>query len=704
VPIVIEIPERINLAKATFQFDFWSGSPTMTGFTPGSPPRFGDGNVRIWTKDGDQPRSANSIHLGGNLVMDGTYYTAQQLGFTDNNRTITLYVEGHSLSSSFGNREIIVNMDYNLNGQTVRVEDRVKYTVTEDGLWYDNWYISSKVIDAVAFEPLCIPGIIAAGGTANEYGTFRIYKHPGDASCSDNTYPITVEFTLNDYTLTPGQVLGVNNTDYIVMANNTTVPITKVNGVDTGSVVIPAGQDYVDVYIQALDDNDSDEELVYLNVTRAYSTKGLVADKFFNVGNTGGDYVVIKDEGWAVKSVEWESSPYGNDLFYTWTGRSVYADQNTPNVVGNDYLKMNVVVAIEGFLPTGGGTVNIGWIDPPNASGTGAANYTQLGLSTTSLTFYNNNLTQTVTSTVGMHPGDNYIVKATANNGKLNNTVYSEILTVWRRFWLELDQMEAPDPLKLNQYGINVDGFHASKEYHGTFTDANGIPIEGLWARPGTPLHAPEPRNFDVLFQPPKPDPSILIRAMHDACVSVIVVDETQFRKWYPQPAPFREKMAFKHNMSNDSAINNNQLLSEIRGIGNQTRDLPVTDLGFMCGQGIGGYEPYQHESNDTHIVGNVTGFANKGYTYPNPNVFMLFQETIRDIVSTDNTIKRTELEINQLVTFHEFLHWYGFVDTLVANVPIDGSIMGKDWYTSNTIDAYLKLSSTQIKKIQAFV
>jgi hypothetical protein len=75
---------------------------TMTGYTPGSPPRFGDGNVRIWTKDGDQPRSANSIHLGGNLVMDGAYYTAQNLGFADSNgnlltTTITLCVEGHSV-------------------------------------------------------------------------------------------------------------------------------------------------------------------------------------------------------------------------------------------------------------------------------------------------------------------------------------------------------------------------------------------------------------------------------------------------------------------------------------------------------------------------------------------------------------------------------------------------------------------------------
>ena len=98
-----------------------------TGYTPGSPPRFGDGNIRIWNKDGDQPRSANSISSYGNLVMDGAYYTAEHLGFTDTERTITLYVEGHSLGSNV----IIVSMDYNDSGHKVHVEDAVKYTVIQ---------------------------------------------------------------------------------------------------------------------------------------------------------------------------------------------------------------------------------------------------------------------------------------------------------------------------------------------------------------------------------------------------------------------------------------------------------------------------------------------------------------------------------------------------------------------------------------------
>ena len=155
-------------------------------------------------------------------------------------------------------------------------------------------------------------------------------QHPGDENCRDNTYPITVEFTLNDpaiYTSSPDHILGVYGSDYTVMVDNALVPITVTNGVTKGSVVIPAGQSYVDVIIKALDDSDDDEELMCLNVTKAYSAEGLLVNEPFQIGNTGGEAVIIKDAGWAVKSVVWQKNATGNDLFQTWTGLSVYPDK-----------------------------------------------------------------------------------------------------------------------------------------------------------------------------------------------------------------------------------------------------------------------------------------------------------------------------------------------------------------------------------------
>ena len=224
----------------------------------------------------------------------------------------------------------------------------------------------------------------------------------------------------------------------------------------TWMAIIPAGQNYVDVTVKALDDSDTDEESVFLKVTTAYglhlTTNANNPAHCFKLisGGTSEDFVLIKDAGWAVKSVEWQQNANGNELFGTWTGRSVYADSDTPNPVYSDYRNVDVVVTVEGLLPVNGGVVVLDCLDPPNASNTGAANYDgtsifHLGTSSFAiLTFYN--LApfcpippQTITTKVGSHAGDNYIIAATADNGKPDNVVKSEILTVWRRLWVECD-------------------------------------------------------------------------------------------------------------------------------------------------------------------------------------------------------------------------------------------------------------------------
>ena len=429
--------------------------------------------------------------------------------------------------------------------------------------------------------------------------------------------------------------------------------------------------------------------------------------KAYEVANPGRyDMATVKVENtWSVRLIEWQKHEDGNDLISTWTGLSVYADSDTPNPANDNYRKVELLVGILGFVPSTGGVVTLAKVDPPNASIPGAAsidNYTDTFnfVGGTTLKFMPGELIKTKTVLVDQNAGNNYLVDATG--GTTPNTVTtSDILTVWRRFWLELDQMAMPNPLKQNPYGAYVDGFHPSLEYNGTFTKPDGSLIFGLWARPGTTLHAPEPRDFDILFQPPKPDPSILISAMQDACVNVIVVDESQFREWYPQSTPFREEMPFKHNMENPALSAN--ALTEMRNIGNQSRDLPVTHLGFMCGLAIGAYEPHKDESGDTYEEW-IFGVANAGYD-GGYNVFMIFQESIRDAISTKSNYIRTESEMNQLVTFHEFLHWYGFIDEGKPGYSpqAHGLIMGKGWLTSDTIDAYIKLTPDQIKEIQKY-
>ena len=144
VPFEIEVPEYILLANPTFQFDFVEGFRTAPGqsyhLSWPSQSLVNDGRIRIWNKDGNQTRSGRYINDNyGNLVentgigVGNTSYTAQNLGFLDfygnlNSTTVTLYIEGYSLSSTPGNHVITVGMDYLDNGQPVHVEQAVKYT------------------------------------------------------------------------------------------------------------------------------------------------------------------------------------------------------------------------------------------------------------------------------------------------------------------------------------------------------------------------------------------------------------------------------------------------------------------------------------------------------------------------------------------------------------------------------------------------
>ena len=388
--------------------------------------------------------------------------------------------------------------------------------------------------------------------------------------------------------------------------------MTTLSQPQPASGIIPAGADHVDVYIKALNDFDSDEESVFLKVTTAYSTQGLAAGKPFDIGKTGDDFVLIKDAGWAVKSVEWVTNPYGNDLFGTWTGRSVYADRNTPpdpndpNNVNHRYV--TVIVTVEGILPVNGGMVTLQGLDPPNASYPSVNNDNNgdsLYIVNDTLVFTNQIRTQSTPAKVGINAGDNYIVEATAHNGKPNNNVKSEILTVWRRLWMELDQMAAPtEGDGPNQFDL------ATKYTPGALGDRGDI-TKNQWMD-GTPNSAPanEPNNFDVKFQPPKPDISVLTSAMVDACITVKEVDqspanaswiigdsETQNPGVWDMTTPFVKNLPGTVDWHTDSKL---QEISEL------SRDVYYMAPSFWCLQGIGAYEFQTNNSMMLQMMQNM--------------------------------------------------------------------------------------------------
>jgi hypothetical protein len=143
-PIVLEIPQGIALTDMRIKIDYSFASVTPTNGT-NNPPTNGNGTIRIWKKNGPSARNAITITAGGDLVMPtGTSmsYTPTQLGFTDSNRVIVLYVEGVTENTVIHYKEndwknvyqntkpttsIKVILEYN---NTFLAEDEVCYTLS----------------------------------------------------------------------------------------------------------------------------------------------------------------------------------------------------------------------------------------------------------------------------------------------------------------------------------------------------------------------------------------------------------------------------------------------------------------------------------------------------------------------------------------------------------------------------------------------
>jgi hypothetical protein len=131
-PITIEIPDvvGINFDTSTLVFSFrdFAGIPNTTTSAPTS----NDGSIRIWVKDGNVTRDYASItggNGGGDRIYKGNSVTLAKLGFSSTVRKITLYVEGCSLSSEFGD-SITVTANLVVNGtQLAALSDTVRYAV-----------------------------------------------------------------------------------------------------------------------------------------------------------------------------------------------------------------------------------------------------------------------------------------------------------------------------------------------------------------------------------------------------------------------------------------------------------------------------------------------------------------------------------------------------------------------------------------------
>ena len=334
-------------------------------------------------------------------------------------------------------------------------------------------------------------------------------------------------------------------------------------------------------------------------------------------------------------------------------------------------------------------------------------------LNTTTLTFSNGASVSSVYLTVDQaNAGNNWVVgispvasilgdarvsetgtKSTLEMTPVTNRVYQQVLflsamlTTWRTLWMELDRMAAPS--------MTVDdGFDPAKQYGGAIPNP---PISGFW---GTAVPSPEPTDFDLFFQPPKPDISLLTSAMVAACITVREVtqgaDGTTNATWITgdsastNPNEWDNTTPFVHNRQTTFA-------SSAVAISDPSRDVKKNTPEFWCIHAIGAYEYIVANDGDSigehYTLGTATRSASA--------IVMIYNEAIRDRIQVTGNgyvaAARNETEIRQLVAYHETLHMFGFADNIA-----DGPIMVSGWITASTLSLEVTtLSDAQIKKVQ---
>jgi len=162
-PIIVQIPEYVLLADIRIQFFYAMASINPTNGL-NAPPAFGDGTIRIWTKDGPSPRNALNVSAGGDFVMlsDGIVsYTPQQLGFSNSVRTITLYVEAVTENANQELGSVVkpeTTIKFCVNIANVGTfEDEVRYVVSNVGSFYYELMMHPELMSAYASDAVYEP-------------------------------------------------------------------------------------------------------------------------------------------------------------------------------------------------------------------------------------------------------------------------------------------------------------------------------------------------------------------------------------------------------------------------------------------------------------------------------------------------------------------------------------------------------------------
>jgi len=95
-PMVIEIPDDVDIATAKIRFTYEQSDPNIIIVDNSvTPPEYipADGYKRLWTKNGTDIRNQSDIDVGGDFIRNDRLYNLSLFGLTENKRDAVVYIE-----------------------------------------------------------------------------------------------------------------------------------------------------------------------------------------------------------------------------------------------------------------------------------------------------------------------------------------------------------------------------------------------------------------------------------------------------------------------------------------------------------------------------------------------------------------------------------------------------------------------------------
>jgi len=164
VQLVLEVSSPVDLTASSIRLTYSASDPSgvSTSCTP-TVWSTASGHLRIWKKIGDQSRNKASCDASspGDYVPPQVYSDLSKLGLSESTRTVTLYVEGITNSSTIGDQQIMVELDPDGSGGVAgwTALDAVRMTVVKvdiTAIWPEsNGGAGYEVHEAIEEDSYC---------------------------------------------------------------------------------------------------------------------------------------------------------------------------------------------------------------------------------------------------------------------------------------------------------------------------------------------------------------------------------------------------------------------------------------------------------------------------------------------------------------------------------------------------------------------